>query len=239
MNIVIDIGNSRVKAATFELDQLQESMLFHSLDGLQQMLAQRFFENSLISSVNDLTQEKELVINVTDKTLLLTHHLPLPINLKYETPETLGMDRIAAACGALTIFPERDCLVIDMGTCVNYEFIDAKKNYYGGAISPGMDMRFKAMHTFTARLPLVKLNPKAQLIGNSTERCMQSGVLYGMVGEIEGMIQQYQHIYPQLMVILCGGDASFFENKLKPTIFASPDLVLMGLNRILSHNASL
>ncbi len=221
------------------MDQLQESMLFYSLHELPLALAKRSFENALISSVNHLPSEQELVINVLGKKLLLTHHLPLPINLMYKTPETLGMDRIAAACGASSIFPERDCLVIDMGTCINYEFIDAKKNYHGGSISPGMDMRFKAMHTFTARLPLVKLNSQVQLTGTDTEKCMQSGVFYGIVGEIEAMILQYQQKYPQLLVILCGGDASLFENKLKPTIFAAPDLVLMGLNRILSHNALL
>lgn len=228
-----------MKAGTFIMDQLQECMLFHSPDELQLALAQRSFENALISSVNHLPPEKELVINVSGKKLLLTHQLPLPINLMYETPDTLGMDRIAAACGASIISPERDCLVIDIGTCINYEFIDAKKNYHGGAISPGMDIRFKAMHTFTARLPLVKLKSEVQLTGTSTEKCMQSGVFYGIVGEIEAMIHHYQQKYPQLSVILCGGDASLFENKLKPTIFAAPDLVLMGLNRILSHNASL
>ncbi|HEY5825470.1 MAG TPA: type III pantothenate kinase, partial [Cyclobacteriaceae bacterium] len=154
----------------------------------------------------------------------------------YATPTTLGVDRIAAVCGALEIYPNGNCLVVDTGTCINYEFIDAKGEYLGGAISPGIHMRLEAMHKFTARLPLVTNNPDAQLIGNSTATCMQSGVTNGVIAEIEGIITRYSHLYPDLGVILSGGDYSLFENKLKPSIFVAPELVLSGLNRILLHN---
>ena len=154
----------------------------------------------------------------------------------YTTPATLGVDRIAAICGAIEIFPQQNCLVVDAGTCINYEFLDAALNYHGGAISPGIQMRFDALHKFTARLPLIKEFNKTELVGNSTESCMTSGVVNGVVAEVNGIIEKYAQKFPDLGVILCGGDAYFFENNLKQPIFAAPDLVLHGLNRILQHN---
>jgi type III pantothenate kinase len=173
------------------------------------------------------------------KKILLNHLLPLPIQINYKTPETLGVDRIAAVCGAIDIFPNRSSLVIDAGTAITYDFIDGHGNYEGGAISPGIEMRFEALHTFTERLPLVTKNGDLTLIGNSTETCIRSGVLNGVVAEMEGIINNYKQLYPDLGVVLCGGNSFFFENRLKPTIFATPDLVLSGLNRILLHNAVL
>ena len=146
---------------------------------------------------------------------------------------------MAAACGALEIFQDQNCLVIDAGTCINYEFLDKQANYHGGAISPGIQMRFEAMHKFTARLPLLKEISKTDLVGNSTESCMKSGVINGVLAEVNGIIDQYNQKFPRLRVILCGGDAHFFENNLKPPIFVAPDLVLHGLNRILLHNVNL
>ncbi len=131
--------------------------------------------------------------------------------------------------------PEPTLLVIDAGTCITYEFLDDKQNYHGGAISPGVAMRFESMHTFTAKLPLVKPLGDVPLIGNTTETCLQSGVIHGITAEIEGVIQRYLYLYPDMKIILCGGDAHFFENKVNHSIFAAPDLVLMGLNRILNY----
>ena len=175
----------------------------------------------------------------TSRNFLLTHLLPLPIQIKYKTPKTLGVDRIAAVCGAIDIFPNKDSLVIDAGTAITYDFVDRQGNYEGGAISPGIEMRFEALHTFTERLPLVTKTGDLPLIGSSTETCIRSGVLNGAIAEMEGIIINYKQLYPDLGVVLCGGDSLFFENKLKPTIFAAPDLVLSGLNRILLHNAVL
>jgi type III pantothenate kinase len=237
LNLVIDFGNTRIKTACFEQESLLKKNIFNNAEELQAAFANTVFENILVSTVNKTAEEAVKRLQVSDKKWVLHHQLPLPIQILYATPETLGVDRIAAACGALSIFPGKNCLVIDAGTCINYEFIDEKANYHGGAISPGKEMRFKAMHTFTARLPLVTLNDQVGLIGNSTESCLQSGVLNGIIGEINGMIEQYANKFPELKVILCGGDAPFFENQLKRTIFAAPDLVLMGLNRILRYNA--
>lgn len=236
MNLVIDYGNTRIKAALFSGTKLHEKFLFSTSQQLKNFLEKERFEHSLVSSVNEPTEEVLSWINCTGKKLLLATNLPLPINILYATPNTLGVDRIAAVCGAMEIFPKQNCLVIDAGTCINYEFIDAGLNYHGGAISPGIKMRFDAMHKFTARLPLIKEFNKAELVGNSTESCMTSGVVNGVLAEVNGIIEQYSQKFTDLGVILCGGDAYFFENNLKQPIFAAPDLVLYGLNRILEHN---
>jgi type III pantothenate kinase len=234
--LVIDVGNTRAKAATFLGNECQEKMFFNSMDELHS-LSHLEFGNILVSSVNHRAEEILSKLKASGKKIGLDNHTPLPIKIRYATPETLGVDRIAAACGALELFPDQNTLIVDAGTCINYEFVDAQANYLGGAISPGVEMRFKAMHKFTARLPLVHLNKEVNLVGNSTESCMQSGVMNGIIGEIEGMIARYQEKYSQLTIVMCGGNAALFENRLKPTIFAAPDLVLMGLNRILRHNA--
>lgn len=238
MNLVIDKGNSRTKAALFDEAKLHEKFLFTSTEALKGFLSGTPVEHVLVSSVSEPADKVLEWVNASGKKFALTAQLPLPIHNKYATPSTLGVDRIGAACGALEQFPGRHCLVIDAGTCINYEFLDDFANYLGGAISPGIRIRFEAMHKFTARLPLLNPVNEAPLIGDSTESCMQSGVLNGVVAEMEGIINQYADRFPNLGVILCGGDAGFFENKLKRSIFVAPDLVLIGLNRILRHNAN-
>jgi type III pantothenate kinase len=236
MNLVIDCGNTTVKAALFEDSTLIEKFYFKTPEELLNSLTTKIPIHVLISSVSQPAEEIVASVNASGKKISLTHTLPLPIKNLYATPQTLGVDRLAAACGALDIFPNQNCLVIDIGTCINYEFLDDQKCYHGGAISPGINIRYEGMHKFTRRLPLVANNSKAPLIGNTTESCMQSGVMNGMIAEIKGIIKSYKEKYPALGVILCGGDYPLFENQLKPHIFVAPDLVLSGLNRILLHN---
>ena len=238
MNLVVDVGNTRIKAATFEEDRLLSSYQFPDLDAFRAEVKEFTFQHLLISSVNQSATEFDF-LHPGGKTYLLSPQLSLPIKNAYSTPQTLGVDRLAGACGAYALFPNKNCLVIDAGTCINYEFIDELGTYHGGAISPGIDMRFKAMHTFTARLPLIQRHEEAALIGNSTDSCMQSGVMNGVLAEVENTIARYRKKYPTIEVLICGGDAPFFENRLKPAIFVAPDLVLKGLNRILRYNASL
>jgi type III pantothenate kinase len=238
MNLAIDGGNTRFKAATFSAMHLEKTYSFLNAEELKDFLVHHTFDNAVVSSVSLDGNELLSWIKASNK-FLLTHSLPLPIRIRYKTPETLGVDRIAAVCGAIEIFPDSDSLVIDAGTCITYDFVDRHGNYEGGAISPGIEVRFEALHTFTERLPLVIKEGDLQLIGDSTETCIRSGVLNGVVAEMEGIIIKYKELYPDLGVVLCGGDSFFFENKLKPTIFAAPDLVLSGLNRILLHNAVL
>ena len=237
MNLVIDNGNSRIKVATFSNQDLVQKLTFQSSNELLSFLNTNQFEYAVISSVGNPIEEISGWVNAKRK-FLLSHLLPLPVKILYKTPETLGVDRIAAVCGAIDLFPSSDCLIIDAGTCITYDFVDRKGDYHGGAISPGINMRFDAMHTFTKRLPLVSAAPE-KMIGDSTESSMRSGVMNGVLNEVEGFINNFRLKYPDLRVVLCGVDTPFFENKLKPPIFAAPDLVLNGLNRILVYNAAL
>jgi type III pantothenate kinase len=237
MNIAVDYGNSSAKVGIFNQHLLVEKFVFQEEGQLKTFLQNFPADHFILSSVNT---DAQLVSSWTKakKKFILHHTLPLPITNLYATPQTLGVDRIAAVCGAQQIFPQTNCLVIDAGTCITYDFLDDAGRYHGGSISPGLMMRFEAMHTFTARLPLVMPSDDPVLIGNSTETCMQSGAVLGFIEEIEGIIRRYSEKFDDLKVILCGGDTPFFENKLKASIFASPELVLSGLNSILVYNVS-
>jgi type III pantothenate kinase len=239
MNLVIDNGNSSAKVGIFDDRLLADKYSFNSRQDLQNFLKNFSGESLIISSVNEDAQVISDWASGVRRKFVLLPTLPLPITVEYSSKETLGVDRIAAVCGAYAEHKGSDCLVIDAGTCITYEFLTKKGVYKGGAISPGLRMRFKAMNAFTARLPLVEPDEAAELTGDSTIRCMQSGVFFGIVDEMNGMIRRYSEKYPEIKIILCGGDTPFFENKLKASIFASPELVLGGLNSILLHNANL
>jgi type III pantothenate kinase len=237
MNIAIDVGNTRLKVGIFEKKALIEKHSFQTKDELFLFLKQRSYKNAIVSSVGISGDEVADRVNAEDIRITLSHLLPLPITIRYSTPHTLGVDRIAAVCGAWEMFPKQNSLVIDAGTCITYDWLDAEGNYFGGSISPGLEMRLKAMHTFTARLPLVNINREVSLVGDSTEHALQSGAWHGLLAEVDGIIDRYQQQHGAMQVIVGGGDALFFENRLKHTIFAAPELVLIGLNRILLHNA--
>lgn len=239
MNLVVDAGNTRIKVGLFKGHELIDKKLFLSLPELKDFVIATAADHTLVSSVNHDPAEILSWSTSSGKKISLSASLPLPIQIAYQTPHTLGVDRLAAVCGAQDLFPNQNCLIIDAGTCINYEFLDEQGVYYGGAISPGISMRFEAMHTFTARLPLVSAKSEISLIGNTTETCLQSGVMNGALEEVKGFIHQYQTLYPNLSVIMCGGDYPFFENKLKPAIFVTPELVLFGLNRILRYHVEL
>ncbi len=238
-NLIIDCGNSSAKVGIFHDRECVEKLVFASIDELKFFLENFSAQHCIVSSV---TIDAASILSWTKQVphqFVLSATLPLPIKNLYGTPETLGADRIAGVCGAHEIFPAAPCLVIDAGTCITYDFIDQQGSFLGGSISPGLRMRFNAMHTFTAKLPLVEPVDFPELIGSNTETCMQSGVVNGLVAELQGIIQQYDDKFPDLKIILSGGDARFFENKLKGSIFAVPELVLGGLNSILLHNVSI
>lgn len=237
MNIIIDDGNSRTKVAVFEKegDDLQPEV-FESAEALKSALQKEAFEHVLVSSVKGRAEEIHSWISSEGKKLILTSSLSLPIKIGYETPETLGVDRIAAAVGAVGLFPNKNCLVIDAGTCITYDFVTSDSLYLGGAISPGLRMRFEAMHKLTARLPLAVPVESPKLVGTSTLESLQSGVVNGIAEEIKGIIARYRSQFPDLCVVMCGGDAGFFENIGKGSIFVAPDLVLHGLRGILIHH---
>jgi type III pantothenate kinase len=195
----------------------------------------------MVSSVSYSEEQlKDEFAKITTNVYLLKSNTPVPLIKLYDTPETLGADRVAAAIGATVLYPENNCLVIDMGTCITYDLVDANNNFHGGIISPGVRMRFKAMNTFTKRLPL--LEPDGipdripELIGKNTKHAMQSGVMNGLLAEINGLIEAYGRVLTNINVIFCGGDATYFANRIKNPNFVVPELVLIGLNRILEYN---
>jgi len=244
-NLVIDIGNSRTKLAVFNNREIHHFEIHHSADTtlISRLLEEYDIKASVISTVKDGIGELETILSQrTDykRFLAASQHL---INLNYRTPETLGLDRLAGVIGARSLFPGRDCLVIDAGTCITYDAIDSAGNYGGGSISPGLAMRYKALHTLTGRLPLVSEEPDFNAKqGNDTATSMISGVQNGIFYEVKGFIENYSLLYPDLQIILCGGDANFFDTRLKNTIFADtfktePHLVLIGLNEVIyQHN---
>ncbi len=239
MNLIIDIGNTMAKLAAFEGNSLVEVVYDANvtLDHLPLFFRKYVFERAIVATVIDLSEEVEARLGALPIPLLrLGADTPLPVQNLYETPATLGYDRMAAVVGANEQFPGRDILVIDAGTCITYEFIDAAGRYQGGNISPGLQMRFKALHQFTGRLPLVKAEGRCTPIGKDTDTAIRAGVLSGMKFEIEGYISRMKHKYPELLVFLTGGDDFSFDTNLKSIIFADRFLVLKGLNRILNYN---
>ena len=237
-NLIVDIGNSRIKTAFFEEDQIVLEKAYESLEEFKLEIGKLNFEHCIISSVK--FTEEELKMKFNFDFLYLTRQTAIPITNKYGTPDTLGVDRKAAAVGARAMFGEGNLLSIDLGSCITYDFLNQKNEYLGGAISPGLKMRFQAMHQMTARLPLAEFieNEKINIIGDRTESGLQSGVYHGILFEIEGFIAAYQEQHQDLKVIICGGDSKFFETLTKDHIFVIPNLVLHGLNRILTYNVN-
>lgn len=210
----------------FRVEQLTKDILL-------QLHNKYKFEFVIVSSVK---QDSADWNDFAFKTLALDSSVSLPFKNLYQTPHTLGKDRIAAVAGAMQRFGSNNTLIIDAGTCIKYDYINSKNEYSGGAISPGINMRFKALNAFTDQLPLIEAKETFTLVGKSTEGSILSGVLNGVLAEAEGIILKYETLYSDLKVILTGGDMLFFEKGLKNTIFADPFLTLKGLNFILKHN---
>lgn len=242
MNLAIDVGNTFCKVAFFDGDSLVKSADALSQEDVIKLCQEERPTFTIISSVNILLDTfLDALSGCTGKVYLLNHALPVPIFNQYETPHTLGPDRIAAVVGARSMYPDEDCLVIDIGTCITYDLVDKAANYSGGSISPGLQMRFRALHTFTAKLPLLEQSAELDrpgnidLVGRNTRNAILSGVVNGMAAELAGIIDAYRIKHPQVRVILCGGDARFFETRIKGTIFVIDKLVLIGLNSILQY----
>ncbi len=237
-HLVIDWGNTRLKTGWFAGAELVETGQFADLDALVTTLANRLVTQVIASSTSRPAEEiKERLAGINAHPVVFDSQTPVPLRKAYDTPATLGADRVAAAVGAITLFPGQDCLILDIGTCLTADLVDRDSVFQGGLISPGLRMRFRAMHEQTARLPLVD-TPAAwpDLTAKNTQAALQSGVMNGLAFELMGIVESYRQERPGLVVLLCGGDASAFESRLKPPIFVVPELVLMGLNRILRYN---
>ncbi|TRO67090.1 type III pantothenate kinase [Christiangramia sabulilitoris] len=240
MNLVIDVGNTSVKTAVFQNNRLLEKQNFEKEKFSEKLeKIQRKYpgiDNSIVSSVS--SGEKEMISTIIKvfPVMLLDHLSPVPFKNKYASPETLGKDRIALVAAAVNAYPAKNVLIIDAGTCITYDIKTAKEEYLGGAISPGLNMRFKSLHKFTSKLPLVDAKPEAQLIGNTTETSILSGIINGIKMELQGTIEAYSSQFEDLTVIFTGGDSQVLSIPLKNSIFANSNFLLEGLNFILEFN---
>jgi len=239
MNLIIDAGNSQIKWAVYSRKQLVLKNTVESWSEFQpDLLALQYpqITSVIVSSVRAIPDELNISLqNKFSRIIELTHDLRLPITLKYKTPETLGKDRIASAVGAAALYPGSPVLIIDLGTAITIDLVNEKAEFTGGNISPGMDLRFKALEHFTDGLPLVSPSSETSLLGQTTIEAIQSGVQLGITYELEAYINTLINKYNGLRVILTGGDASVFDRNLKNTIFVVPNLVLEGLNTILEY----
>lgn len=239
MNLIVEQGNTVVKVAVFDQGELLVSTVYgkFGMSELLPILEQYPLENGILSSVATPAREWVEALETGLKYfLVLDSRAKLPVEVRYRTPETLGSDRIAAAAGANFLQPDRDVLIIDAGTAITYEIVEASGVYLGGNISPGMTMRFRALHQFTEKLPPVGAQERIPWMGTSTETAIQAGVVNGIVYEMDGYIQDVRKKYPDVFVFLTGGHSFYFERRLKNSIFAAINLVLVGLNRILEYN---
>jgi len=239
MNLCIDQGNSSTKIGIFKQDVLIDSFTYEQFgkSELTELLTRFSIRNCILSTV---ILEDALLVEALKSSIPLvielSHTTDIPITNNYSTIETLGNDRLAAVIGAAFLKPGHDILVIDAGTAITYDFIDAAQNYVGGNIAPGLNLRLWALHEYTQKLPKVTPKIETPLLGNSTESAILSGALYGIVFEIDGYIEALKIKYPQLSTFLTGGSTFYFDTKLKNAIFAERNLVLIGLNRILQYN---
>ncbi len=244
MNLTIDIGNTRIKTAVFEGKNLLEVKAFDKSASEEE--ARGVFNRNpnirqaIISSVAESATDYESVLTDRVRIFHLDQNLSLNFSSKYDDTSKLGADRKALIAAAVTIYPAQDVLVIDMGSCVTYDLVDRSGLHHGGGISPGWQMRLNAMHTFTGRLPqLSTLDDsieKKEVTGMNTQQAMFNSTFFGLLAEIDQRIEYYKSEFPDLTVILTGGDAQSFSVRLKNRIFAHSNFLLEGLNALLEHN---
>jgi type III pantothenate kinase len=240
MKLIIDEGNTLCKIGIFDRENLiHEEKTDQLTSAFIGKILTRYTDigSAILGSVK---RPDPAIVSFLEERLsfiLLNHQTPLPIKIAYNTPQTLGADRIAAVVAANHYHSNNNVLVIESGTCITYDFIDSAGIYHGGSISPGLDIRYRALHNFTANLPLVEADKNADLTGKSTEMSINSGVINGISAEINGIISMYQSNYENLTIILSGGNLQYFDKNLKNNIFAVPNIVLRGLNLILDFNA--
>ena len=243
-NLVIDIGNTYTKIALFKHNEIVYAQQFidPKIDTLERLLNRDNPEKVIISSVKKDKEEWEIALQEKIPLVYFNTEMTTGITNHYLTPNTLGLDRLAAVIGASHLYPGKNVLIIDGGTCITYDFVDAGANYYGGSISPGLNMRYKALNYYTSGLPLVKeCSAFDATYGNDTQNAILSGVQNGLKYELTGFIGTYKQNEQEFKIILTGGDSIFFDTLLKNSIFApyikiEPNLVLKGLNAAILNN---
>ena len=240
MLLAIDIGNTRIKAAVFEQNTRLETFTF-PIEEIQKKVdfivkANQKITDLVVSSVRNTENSVFSTIGSHIKIYFINNESHFPFENRYETPDSLGIDRMVLAAGAVLRFPKQNRLVIDAGTCVTYDFIDEENNYLGGAISPGIRLRYESLHNYTAKLPLLSVSIPDKTIGSSTQGSIHSGVVNGLTNEIDGFIEFYRERFANIIIILSGGDAEFLAKRLKNTIFANSNFLLESLNQTFQYN---
>lgn len=236
MLLAVDVGNTKIKAAVFKDSTLVERFFFNAEEA--ENSAEKIFSQypkinaAILSSVGKESQSLLQSLENRVKVTTVSHETKVPFTSLYATPHTLGVDRIVLSAGAVLRYPGRNRLVIDAGTCITYDFTDAADNYHGGAISPGLRLRYEALHNFTAKLPLLTREMPENVTGNSTAQSIHSGVVNALVFEIQGFIDFYAGRYNDVDLILTGGDAEFLAERFKNTIFANSNFLLESLNQL-------
>ena len=240
MNLILDVGNSYVKMAVFTNNKLHyREILKPNLNLTSFLKAIKSLPdimNVIISSVSELNVDVYSYLNTNYKVIDINNQLKFPFENCYHTPNSLGGDRLALAAAASFYYPNKNVLIIDAGTCITYDLINASNQYLGGGISPGIAMRYKSLNYFTSRLPLLDSKNDSELIGTDTNRSIESGVINGVISEIDGIISQYMMEFDDLTVVLTGGDSEFLSMQLKNSIFANSNFLLEGLNYLLQFN---
>lgn len=239
MFLVIDIGNTLHKAALFDNKGCQTSIIQQktlTISDLQTLVGQHNLDAAILSAVGAVDDNVINWLESNVKLIRFSSDLHLPIQIQYDSADTLGTDRIACAVAANALFPNKNVLAIQAGTCLVTDFVDASNTYHGGSIAPGLRMRFHALHDYTAHLPLLEPEQITSFTGNSTRNSILSGVIHGLACEIDGFIVHYRALYPDTVAVLTGGDAPTLQDYIKNRIFAAPNLVLRGLYIILRFN---
>ncbi len=238
--LCLDFGNTLKKYACFDNGNILQTGILEEplLSSLDALLLTTAPQKVILSSVVNHDPEIEKRLKQTSNFLLLSNNIKLPFSTAVPKPETIGPDRLALCAAAVTSFPDMNNLVIGLGSCITFNFINNKSQFLGGSISPGLEMRFKSLNAFTAKLPLVKLDWSFPLVGYDTKTNILSGVILGMTAEIDGIIAQYKLRYHNFNVLLTGGDTGYFARHLKNKIFADPQLIFKGLYAISEYNES-
>lgn len=236
--LCFDFGNTRMKCGVFIIDNLTEvfDLENDNNETIIQLLDKYKPEYTILSSVIDHNQKLEKLLAERSAFIKLDSSTKLPFTTPVTKPETIGADRLALAAFAVYFYKGQNNLVISLGSCITYNFINKYNSFNGGSISPGMEMRFKALNYYTAKLPLVKVDWNFPLIGYDTNTNILSGVLLGMAAEIDGLVNEYKEKFENFNVLLTGGDTTNFVQHLKNKIFADPYLILKGLYAISNHN---
>jgi type III pantothenate kinase len=239
MILTIDVGNTRIKGSVFEDDRTLEHCFF-SKDEIKEnieIILEKYQKIShlVIASVGNIEKQLFLDFEKNFTVWFVSHEDAFPFTNAYSTPKTLGIDRMVLAAGAVLKFPKQNRLIIDAGTCITYDFVDQDNVYHGGAISPGLRLRYEALHHYTEKLPLLTIEDSKHFIGKSTAESIHSGVVNGLVYEINGFVDEYRAQYTNFIIILTGGDTEFLAKRLKNTIFANSNFLLESLSQIFQY----